>query len=151
MAMKRLIVLLLLLSSGAIQAQVMNPVTWSYSCRKTGPGAYELHFKAVIESPWHIYSQFTPAGGPIPTVISFNKNPLVTLEGKTKETGKLKQKNEAIFKLSVKYFEDKVEFLQLVKVKDGVKTSVEGTISYMICNDEMCLPPAKDKFTLNLN
>src|SRR5258706_15951491 len=53
-----------------------NPVKWSFEAKKTGDKVYELRLTAAVNDPWHIYSQFTPDGGPQPTKISFNKNPL---------------------------------------------------------------------------
>ncbi len=149
--MKRLAcILLYFLMIPALFAQI-DPVKWSYTAKKTSPGIYELHFKAMIDAPWHIYSQFTPEGGPNPTIILLNKNPLVSPSGKAKEMGKLKQKHEEVFKVDVKYFDGKVDFVQVVKVKGNIKTNIGGTISYMICNDEMCLPPKTEKFSFQLN
>lgn len=138
----------MLISISAV-AQV-NPEKWIYSVKKTAPGVYELHCKVTIESPWHIYSQWTPDGGPNPTKFSFNKNPLISLVGKIKENGKLKQRHEEVFKVDVKYFDGKVDFVQVVKVKNGIKTNATGTISYMICNDEMCLPPRTETFSISI-
>jgi hypothetical protein len=30
-----------------------------------------------VNAPWHTYSQFTPAGGPLPTKFNFTKNPYI--------------------------------------------------------------------------
>ena len=40
---------------------------------------YEVTLTATLPKPWHIYSQHTGDGGPIPTKVKFTKNPLVTL------------------------------------------------------------------------
>jgi hypothetical protein len=131
-------------------AQFVKPFTWTYTAKKTGANMYELHFKIAIDAPWHIYSQNTPEGGPIPTVIKFNTNPLVSLQGKAKETGKMKQVHEEVFDVDVKYYDGKVDFVQLVKVKGNIKTNVSGTISYMICKEGECLPYFNDKFNFKL-
>ena len=39
---------------------------------------------------------------------------------------------------------------QLVKVKDGVKTTVSGTVEFMTCNDKECLPPKTEQFSIPL-
>lgn len=41
-------------------------------------------------------------------------------------------------------------YTQLVKVKAGVKTNIAGNISYMVCDDEQCLPPSKKQFDIKL-
>ena len=52
-------------------AQVKNPVKWTHSAKKLSNGKYELHMTATVEKGWHIYSQNTPDGGPVPTTFTF--------------------------------------------------------------------------------
>ena len=78
---------------------------------------------------------------PFQPPLASKKIRLVTLSGDVKENGKLKTDHDAIFGVDVKYYADKVEFTQIVKLKSAVKTNVTGTIKYMVCNDKMCLPP----------
>src|SRR5690242_5902157 len=91
-------------------SQVKDPVHWSYSSKKINSTTYEVHLTAIIESGWHTYSQTTPEAGPVPTTITFTKNPLVTLLGPVKEVGKLQQHNEPLFGVDVKQFSNKVDF-----------------------------------------
>lgn len=142
--------LLLIVLSATAVAQVKNPVKWAFSVKKVSGGVFQIHMNATIEQGWHIYSQSTPEGGPIPTAFTFSKNPLVTVSGKVKEIGKVEKHFEPLFKVDVIQFSDKVEFVQLVKVKKGVKTSVNGLVEYMSCNDKECLPPKEEKFSLSL-
>lgn len=141
--------LMSVLSIGA-GAQVKDPVKWLFSVQKLSDGVFEIHMQATIEQGWHIYSQSTAAGGPIPTAFTFVKNPLVTVSGKPKEIGKVEKHFEPLFKVDVIQFSDKVEFVQLVKVRKGVKTSLNGLVEYMSCNDKECLPPKEEKFALSL-
>lgn len=131
-------------------SQVVKPVSWSFTSKKTGAGEYEVHLTATILSGWHIYSQTTPAGGPVPTSVSFTKNPLVTFNGSISENGKMEQKHEAIFGVDVKQFSGKVVFVQKIKLISQVKTSISGQVEYMVCDDKQCLPPATVPFTLQL-
>lgn len=132
-------------------AQVQNPVQWSYTAKKKASNVYEVVVTAVLEPSWHIYSQNTPSGGPVPTKFTFTKNPLISFEGKVKEVGKLKSEKDNIFGVDVKYYSDKVEFVQMVKLKkDNLKTNVSSTIEYMLCNDSQCLPPTKKTIDIKL-
>ena len=131
-------------------AQVKNPVKWSFTTKKINPTSYEVHLTAMLDNGWHLYSQSTPDGGPVPTAIAFTKNPLVTLDGTAKEVGKLEQHFESLFGVDVKQFSRKVDFVQTVKLKAGVKTTLNGTIDFMTCNDHECLPPSTQKFSLEL-
>lgn len=127
-----------------------NPVNWKFSAKKKADKVYEVHLTATVASPWHIYSQKTPKGGPIPTKISFTKNPIIVLDGIAKEVGKLEVKHEEVFDIDVKYFNGSVDFVQTIKLKSGVKTNVSGTIQFMACNDQQCLPPTNTSFNITL-
>ena len=131
-------------------AQIKDPVDWTYSAKKINATTYELRLKAKIEDGWQLYSQNTPDGGPIPTTISFKKNTLATLSGPAKEVGKQEKRFEELFGVEVRQYSDKVEFVQLVKVKAGVKTTVSGTVEFMTCNDKECLPPKTEHFSIPL-
>jgi len=133
----------------ATMAQIKDPVKWSASSRKKTNG-HEVVLTATMPKPWHIYSQKTGEGGPVPTTFKFSKNPLVTLNGEVKEIGALKENYDKLFDTKVKYFADRVEFVQLVKVKGNVKTNVNVTVEYMTCDDSQCLPPMKKTFNVSL-
>ena len=130
--------------------QVQNPVHWVFSAKKMSSGNYEIHLTATIDKGWHVYSQTTPKDGPVPTSFKFTKNPLLSFEGVVKETGKMQQHNEPLFGVVVKQFSDKVDFVQTVKVKGNIKTSVTGSVEFMVCNDKQCLPPKTEQFSISL-
>ncbi len=139
-----------LLAPVALFAQVKNPVKWSYSAKKLASGKYEVHMTALVDKGWHIYSQTTPDGGPVPTAFTFTSNPLLTMEGKVKEVGSMEKKHEEIFGVDVHQYQGKVDFVQVVKMKAAVKTNLAGTVEYMLCNDRECLPPKDESFTVAL-
>jgi len=101
--MKRIIVFALLTT--CINANSQNPVKWSFTAKKIADKTYELHLTAAVPSPWTIYSQTTPDGGPVATSIRFSKNPLIVLDGKIKELGTMKKKHEKVFGVNVHYQE----------------------------------------------
>jgi len=131
-------------------AQVQDPVNWAFTAKKISSGTYEIHLTATIDDRWHIYSQTTPEGGPVPTSITFSKNPLLSLSDKPKEAGKLEQHYEPIFGVDVKQYSNKVDFVQTVKLKGNVKTAVKGSVEFMVCNDKQCLPPKTVEFSVSL-
>lgn len=128
-----------------------NPVSWTYTAKKVSPGVYDISLAAEVDRPWHIFSQTLPKGGPQPTEISFSKNPLATLIGKPKEAGKPVSEYQEVFKINVKYYNDKVQFVQRVKVKNGVRTNIAGSITYMVCKEDKCLPITTDEFNIKLD
>ena len=131
-------------------AQVRNPVQWDFSAKKVGATTYEVYLTANMEDGWHVYSQHTPDGGPVPTTIKFSKNPLLTLNGAAKESGKKEQKFEELFGVDVIQFSDKVVFVQKIDVKGKAKTTLSGSVEFMTCNDRECLPPTTQKFSIAL-
>lgn len=141
--------LLLLLLSTSLNAQA-KPIRWAFTSQKIGEGQFEIRIKAIVGAPWHIYSQSTPPDGPMPTTVKFHPNPLIKLEGKTKEEGKMVSKYEEVFGIKVYYYEGQVEFVQRIRVRDKVKTNVSGKITYMVCKNDTCLPPATESFTIKL-
>ena len=140
----------LLLFSHVLFAQIQNPVSWMATSKKISDKTYEIHLTANINKGWHIYSQTTPDGGPVATNLTFTKNPLLILDGKTKELGKLEQRHEELFGVDVKQFSNQIDFVQVVKLKAPVKTSVDVAVEFMVCNDKQCLPPTTKKFTVAL-
>ena len=147
---KSLFIFLFLCIGAASYSQVLNPVKWSFSSKKLDGSTYEIHLTATLDKGWHTYSQTTPEGGPLPTAINFTKNPLVNLEGSTKEVGKLEQHHEPLFGVNVKQFSEKVDYIQVVKVKGTANVTVAGTVESMACNDKQCLPPSTEKFSVSL-
>jgi hypothetical protein len=131
-------------------AQIAEPVKWTFTAKKMAGNRYEVHLTATIDKGWHMYSQATPDGGPVPTTVRFNRNPVLTLVGETKEVGKMEQHLEPLFGVEVKQFSDKVAWVQLVQVKGTLKTALAGTLEFMVCNSQQCLPPSTVKFSVPL-
>lgn len=151
--MKKLFYFLLFtFSFGAASAQMLSPVQWSYTAKKIADKTYEVHLTASISPNWHLYSQKQPDDAIIsPTEIKFNKNPLVTMDGAVKEVGKMKVFKDEKLKISANQYSDKVDFVQVVKLKANVKTNVVGSVEYQTCDDKKCLPAKKVDFTIALN
>ncbi len=131
------------------QSQKLAPVKWTYQAVKTGDTKYNIIITANVDAPWHIYSQFVKKG-PVPTTVQFAKNPLVVLNGSTKEVGNLEKKFDNNFGAVIGSFGGKVQFIQAVTLKVNTKTKLNGTIEYMVCNEERCLPPTKQSFEVDI-
>lgn len=128
-------------------AQSNKQVKWSYTTKKVSENVYEVHMTATINGDWHMYSQ-DGGEGPFSTTFTFTKNPLVNLEGKVKEIGKVKKVYEEAFKSNVRFYEKTVNFVQTIKLRGNVKTNVTGKVEFMVCNDTTCLPPSEVEFSV---
>jgi thiol:disulfide interchange protein DsbD len=115
----------------------------SQAVKKMGEKKYEVTITASIVGDYHLYAQDAGAEGPVPTTIRFQPNPLLTMVGKPTEKGKKISKMEEVWGGKVNYYEKTVSFVQVVTAKTNAKTSLNGTIEFMVCNDEVCLPPSE--------
>jgi hypothetical protein len=140
---------LLAFVAGVSNAQIINPVKWTFATKKIADKTYEIHITSLIDDKWHIYSQ-NAGEGPIPTSFAFTANPLVTLNGKVTEIGKLEKSYDENFKSELKYYESKVDFVQKIKLRSSVSTVVKGTVTFMVCNDRQCLPPKDIPFSIKV-
>lgn len=149
--MKRLVLICsLVLAVFAAMAQSNKEVKWAFSAKKIADKTYEVHLTASINGDWHLYAQNVGVDGPVPTTFTFTKNPLLSFNGKVKELGKVIKKKEEVWGGVVNYYENTVDFVQVVKVKGSAKTSLAGKVEFMVCNDSKCLPPAEIPFSINV-
>jgi Disulphide bond corrector protein DsbC len=149
MNMKRLVIFLVVaLGTITVKAQ-LNPVSWSFTSKKVAGKTYEVHLTATMQSGWHLYSQVQPEDAiAIPTGFKINNNPLLTLEGKIKEVGKMQKFHDAKLEVSANQYSDKVDFVQVVTLKASVKTNLTGSVEYQTCDDKKCLPPKTVNFSI---
>ena len=134
--------------SGFAQMGSAKQVSWTYASKKIGDKQYEVKMTATISGNYHLYAQVAGVEGPVPTTITFNPNPLLITEGKPLEQGKKITKMEEAWGGKVNFYEKTVTFVQVVNAKTKAKTSLNGKIEFMVCNDELCLPPAEVPFKI---
>ena len=151
--MQKIILLItVLFSVNALLAQSGSAkmVNWSYTSKQIAADTYEVRFTANINGKYHMYAQNVGVDGPVPTSFTFTRNPLVDINGKVKEAGKMIKKRRQRRGGDVNYYENKVEFVQMVKLKKKIKTQVGGIVEFMVCDDKECLPPAEVPFKVNI-
>lgn len=145
---KYLILGISLLLFSFTHAQILDPVKWTTKIEKKSENTFLISLNAIIENEWHVYSQFTPDGGPLPLEISFtNQKGNYNLVGKAKE-GKTRTAYNDIFEVNETFFEKKAQITQEIMVTNkGVKT-IEIVINYQACK-EVCINLEK-KFSIAL-
>lgn len=105
-----------------------------------------IQIKADIAEGWHLYSQHIDNEiGPVPTTIEFTVNEDILLIGSTEEPESLKEYDEN-FEGELNFFKDEVVFTQKVDVRKNSK--LDGVVTFMVCNDTMCLPPVDKEFSV---
>ena len=128
-----------------VNAQILDPVKWTTKIEKKSDNTYVLTFDGVIEKEWHLYSQFTPDGGPLPLEVVFkNSNGNYSLVGKAKES-KTRTAYNDIFEVNETFFERKAQIQQEIKITNAQLKTVEAELNYQVCK-EVCINLEK-KFT----
>src|SRR5687767_9469918 len=126
--MRKLLTLLLLLLQIPVWAQLQDPIKWNISAKKTAPNEYDIIFNAKLDAGWHVYSQTINPDAGTPSNFVLKKGNF-TLEGKIKESGKLKKKFDETSGHDLLYFEKTVDFIQHVKLT-GPVSKIEGTYDF---------------------
>ncbi len=148
--MKKVLLFLAIAISYVSYAQVYDPVKWTTSVKKISDKESELIATANIEKEWHLYSQEIPKGGPIPTLFSFTGDQRYLKKGNTKEE-EGHTVDDDMFDMRIKYFDNKAVFTQKIRLKTNEKFTINGTVEYMVCSGENCLPPKEVELTFKVN
>ncbi|MBI9069278.1 MAG: hypothetical protein JEZ09_18420 [Salinivirgaceae bacterium] len=133
-----------------LSAQGFEPVAWEFSAKKVSKNTFEIHLTASIDYDWQIYAQTSPEGGALPTQITFIPNSSVVQVGKVKEIGNLKKKYERVFGIVTEFYRDSVDFVQIVNLKTDNVVTVKGSVYFMACKNDQCLPPKALEFSVIL-
>lgn len=142
---------LLFCSVNSLFAQMQNPVHWSYEMSPIqSDGTAVITFTASIDEPWHMYDVKEPENGPVPTSVKYTNLKNAEVLGEIVAKSKLIKKFEPAFGMELSFYENVAVFQQKLKVKDvSADVVAEGSVEYMCCDDQMCLPPTKAKFALS--
>ena len=151
---KYLLLLTVVFYSVFANAQIYDPVSWSTAVERTGENEYNLILRAQIEEGWHLYSQVVPQdgpfGSPIPTTIEFKEDAnFEKLGGTSEEEGVTV--DDKVFQMEIKYFEHSAEFVQSIKWNGTESGVIAGTVEFMVCDDQSCLPPSLVDLTYNID
>ena len=143
---KHLLLGLLVFFCSLGNAQILDPVKWTTKIEEKSATNFIITFNATIENEWHVYSQFTPDGGPLPLEVNFkNQKGNYTLVGKAKES-KTRTAYNDIFEVNETFFEKKAQITQEISlVNKGVKT-IEVELNFQACK-EVCINLEK-KFSI---
>ncbi|PWB22843.1 protein-disulfide reductase DsbD family protein [Flavobacterium sp. HTF] len=127
-------------------AQILEPVKWTAKIEKKSGSNAILIFDGTIEKEWHMYSQFTPDGGPLPLEIVFkNQKGNYNLVGKAKE-GKTRTAFNDVFGVNETFFEGKAHIEQEIIITNPNLKTVDVDFDFQVCK-EVCINSSK-KFSI---
>ena len=141
-----LLILLALLATLTIDAQIVNPVKWKTSVEMTDATHGTVSLKAIIEKGWHMYCTELPDGGPIATSVEWSTLNGVKLEGKLAWDSKPVESHDKSFDMTLKWWEKQVTLTQKF-VTTANKYEIKGAVRYMACNDTQCSSPETESFS----
>ena len=150
--MQRLQFIIVLLLFGTLAGAQTNVLTWSFETEKVNATEYDLLFKASIKQGWYVYSEFLASDeGPVATEIIFRFVPGFEPSAPPTEQGEKHEGFDEIFGMEVTKFSKTFEINQRIALSSKSLKQIGGTIRYMVCSDEVCLPPVEEAFTFLLD
>ena len=146
--MKKYFALIALFLTFIGNAQILNPVQWKTKVVQKSATEFELVMDATIQFEWHMFSQFTPDGGSLPTLFEYkNQKGNYQLVGKTTES-KYKKVYNDIFEVDEYMFENSAQFKQIIKVTNADLKEIKVYVEYQVCK-EQCIQQ-DETFTFKL-
>ena len=135
--MKRIIILCLLLTN-ILTAQIYDPVSWSVKQNKISECELELIFTADIEKGWHLYSQDIKQSPPA-TIFNFIINGDTIVENVEELVDPI-EKYDPNFEMVLKYFKRQAIFKHTIDLSEVAVKKIDGYIDFMVCDSTQCLP-----------
>ncbi len=146
--MKRLLIALLTLFPLLVSAQMVDPITWTSDFKIEGDSA-RLTLTASIDAGWHLYATELPAelvDGPAPTSLVLTTTNGLTPVGGLKSSVPPIKVFDTVYESDLMFWEGSVTLTQTFAVTDPEGYSLAGTVEFMGCNDQNCIPPSSYGF-----
>ena len=132
-----------------LSAQVLNPAHWSYSSRSLSDEEVELTLTVKLDNGWHLYSQHSSEGGPIPLQVTFDESKDYRRVGAMNEP-KSHEAMDEMFGVVVRSFEGTVKFRQKIHRNTPKAFTVKGSLYYQLCNEASCIAPDDVPFEIKV-
>lgn len=125
-----------------------NPVTARHRIEQVSADTLRLSFDLTISKGWHVYSTQLPKNGPITAELNLDRISGAVQASPLLFTGQEIEKDDPVFGMTLRYFENKVTFYQDFLITDAASDWIlEGALTYGTCDDEYCLPPQRVEFS----
>lgn len=147
---RHIFTLIALLMPLLLQAQMYEPVQWTFSTQMKDASHGEVLMTASIDKGWHMYSHLVnPEIGPTPLSVKWDTLQGVTLDGNLTSDPSPTEKYDDIFGATLSYWSGRVTLRQPFRLTspDG---RIEGSVRFQVCDDSNCLPPSKGSFVLTV-
>ncbi len=134
--------LVFLLATGSLFAQLETPVTWELSLNRISDTEAEVVITMEIDKGWHVYSAYLDSmTSALPTEGFWSDSATeYTIVGGLQEL-EPHEDYDPNFEETLKWHEEEAVFRQKFIIHSAEDFSLLGEITFMACNDRMCLPP----------
>jgi thiol:disulfide interchange protein DsbD len=154
--MRFLTFLLILLASPAAWAQLpmANPASWMATAepKRAEPGDVVLvTLAAEIGAGWRMYAMDSPVGKPLG--VSYEEPPGFVATGPVTQP-EPKQGYDQTLDRDYTYFSDRTTLTRAFRVTEEARSgsaAIAGAVTFMVCNDEICLPPTREPFRVAID
>ena len=145
--MKKFLAVLFTILSFSSFSQIFNPVEWKFSQEQISDTEVELTFKASIDDPWHMYSQFVDEEM-LATKFTFiyNGDTIISILKEPKPSEEYDETSD----IMLLYFSEEVIFTQKLEINSLNKLEISGYVDYIVCDNGSCLPPDYSEFSFTL-
>lgn len=136
-----------------LSAQIPSPVSFYIVDQPKQVVTNELFnvtIEAIIDGDWHLYGLTIPKGGPVATKFTAKSSNVVIPESVTESNPELVF--DPNFKMQVSWHKSGARFvipLKFVGSETGNQV-MDLSVQYMVCNDEVCLPPTKKTISISV-
>lgn len=131
-------------------AQILDPVKWKVELSKiSADGKATITYEASIDKDWHMYSTKEVTDGPVPTSFMLSEVEGVKILSDINPRSRVIEQFEPAFGVTVGWYENKATFQQQVKIANKDNFTLIGSVRYMTCNNQNCLPPTTYEFDLS--
>ncbi|MBN8701607.1 MAG: thioredoxin family protein [Bacteroidetes bacterium] len=129
-------------------SQIQKPVKWSFSAQNTSTNIVEVRLEATIEKGWHMYAINPGSPDVIPTSFTFSVSPSYVLVDSVVQGIPITRKEPVFDNAELNFFEDHATFTQNVQLKSSDSVVIKGSLEFMVCSDNSCLPPEIVEFAI---
>jgi thiol:disulfide interchange protein len=127
-------------------SMAQEAASWSASAPSAAvkPGdKIDIKVTAKLNEGWHVYSTTPVEEGPVPTEIAFAATAPLKMAGKIRQPKPIVKFDEN-FGVNTEYYDKDATFTVPAVVKENARNGKQKAIvevTFMACNDRMCLPP----------
>ena len=140
---KFLLLIISFFAFSTVNSQMIDPAKWTTKVEKLSETEFNLIINGTIDDGWHVYTQFTPDGGPLAMKLIFkNQNANYQLVGKAQES-KYKKEFSEIFEIDEYFFEKSATITQRIKIINPKTTKISLRFEYQVCK-EACINDIKN-------